>query len=126
VDRLRWLISESTGNLDVDRSVMQSSLSSATALSQLIERAEARSASKRLERANAYSRLYRLIDATALEFRDEGASFISTSTPPAGVSRVDARWTRGRGAQERVVHPFGARAVLAPDVTQANWPWPSN
>ncbi len=69
--RLREMISETLGTLDIDRGIVQTSLTSAAALSQLIERSDARSVPKKSERINAFSRLYTLIDWTALEFYDE-------------------------------------------------------
>jgi hypothetical protein len=70
-EKLREMISETLGTLDVTRGVVQSSFTSAAALAQLIERSDARSVPKKSERINAFSRLYSLIDWTALEFYDE-------------------------------------------------------
>ena len=69
--KLREMISETLGTLDIDRGIVQTSLTSAAALSQLIERSDARSVPKKSERINAFARLYTLIDWTALEFYDE-------------------------------------------------------
>lgn len=69
--RLREMISETLGTLDIDKGIVQTSLTSAAALSQLIERSDARSVPKKSERINAFARLYTLIDWTALEFYDE-------------------------------------------------------
>ncbi len=69
--KLREMISETLGTLDIDKGIIETSLTSAAALSQLIERSDARSVPKKSERINAFARLYTLIDWTALEFYDE-------------------------------------------------------
>ncbi len=45
--KLREMISETLGTLDIDKGIVQTSLTSAAALSQLIERSDARSVPKK-------------------------------------------------------------------------------
>ena len=72
VEALRGMIQDAVGNYDTSLGKEPSRMLSATGLAQLLERADQRRASKRTERLRAYSRLFRLIDWTVLEFYDDG------------------------------------------------------
>ncbi len=71
IDALRGMIQDAVGNYDTNLGKEPSRMLSATGLAQLLERADMRRASKKAERLRAYSRLFRLIDWTVLEFYDD-------------------------------------------------------
>ncbi|MEA4823565.1 MAG: hypothetical protein VB111_05535 [Clostridiaceae bacterium] len=71
VDALRGMIQDAVGNYDVSFGKEPARMLSAAGLAQLLERADMRKASKKTERLRAYSRLFRLIDWTILEFYDD-------------------------------------------------------
>jgi len=72
IDRLREMIQDTVGNYDIGMGKEPTRTLSATGLAQLIERAEARRASKKHERMRAWNALLRLIDWTVLEFYEDG------------------------------------------------------
>jgi len=66
------LIESTTGNFDVNQGKEPTSVTTATGIALLNERAESRRSLKNIDRNAAFSRLYRLIDKTALEYYGDG------------------------------------------------------
>ena len=68
----RSMIENTTGNFEVNQGREPTSVTTATGIALLNERAQSRKALKTIDRSAGFSRLYSLIDATALEYYDNG------------------------------------------------------
>ncbi len=66
------LIEDTTGNFEVNQGKEPTSVTTATGIALLNERSQTRKSLKNIDRSAGFKRLYSLIDATALEYYDNG------------------------------------------------------
>lgn len=68
----RSLVEDTTGNFEVNQGKEPSSVTTATGIALLGERAQSRKALKNIDRSAGFKRLFSLCDMTALEFYEDG------------------------------------------------------
>ena len=75
--RFQNMMEQTTGNFDINQGKEPSRVTTATGIALLNERSASRQSLKKAGRTEGFRRLYRLIDATALEFYEKGR-FVDT------------------------------------------------